>query len=197
MLNPFEERCIAAYRNTRDIDAACAQARVHKITMFKILQYNRLLRPEDGTRYGSMGARLGASAELEFSRLVPAAKSMNDMVANNYPGYDFHVHGWRVSVKAFSPLTIKGRISTRARWQAVMVKHESDRQTVDLFCIFLAREKGKLIQDTIYTTYLVPSQLLAGRKSLNKTDRLACELDTFEVAPRKLAAALQEGTGHG
>lgn len=188
--NAFEQRCIDAYRAAGGLDAACAAAGVHKFTMFKVLKFKGLLRPQDGLAIGSAGSRLGASAELEFARLVPAAKSMNTGVVNCHPGYDFFVDGWRVSVKACSPLAIKNRVSERLRWQAVLIGRESDRVDVDVFCVFLVRDKGVLVQDTIYKTYLIPTEMLAGRKSINKVDRVTGEMDGFEVAPLKLAGLL-------
>jgi len=186
----FVQRCIEAYRAAGTLDAACAAMGVGKFTMFKVLKSRGLLRPQDGVVYGNVGSRLGASAELEFARLVPAAKSMNEGVVNNHPAYDFHVRGWRVSVKAFSPRIIKGRVSERLRWQAVLINHESDRTGVDVFCVFLVRDKAVLVQDTIYKTYLIPVEAMEGRKSLNKADRMASEMDGFEVAPMKLSSIL-------
>lgn len=182
------DRCIQAYRTSPDLDHACSVARVHKLTMYKILKMHGVMLVEDRLKIGSMASRFGASAEKEFQRLVPAAKSMN-VIVNSNPGFDFDVNGWRVDVKAFSPMKIAGRKSTVPRWQAAI---RGMQDYVDMFCVFLAVGK-ETVQGCAYRTYLVPAELAHGRSYLCKTEGRPSELDALEVAPADLAGFFEGG----
>lgn len=188
----IEQRCIAAYRASRNLDEACAAAGVHKLTMFKILKINGVMLAEDRLTIGSVGSRLGASAEQEFQRLVPRARSMNAIVSSN-PGFDFEVGGWRVDVKAFGPIKIAGRKSNVPRWQIKLGRRGALSPHVDFFCIFLTYEPTKPLQQCVYQCYLVPAELAAGRNYLNKTEGLPSALDSLQVSPAELAAFFAEG----
>lgn len=185
------ERCIQAYRSSPNLDHACQVARVHKLTMFKILKIHGVMLASDRLTLGSMGSRMGASAEQEFQRLVPFAKPMNDLVSSN-PGFDFDVNGWRVDVKAYSPAQIKGRKSAALTWQIKIAKSDSSFPHVDMFCIFLAAQAGKLIQDCPHKTYLVPAELVSGRSYVHKTEGRPSVLDGLEVQPEQLAGFFVE-----
>jgi len=190
----FEQRCIDSYLQTQDLDATCAALNLHRFSAFRILRFAGVLLPKDGVTVGSHGSRLGASAELEFARLVPAAHSMNAKVAACHPGYDFHVHGWRVDVKAFAPQPVRQNARTpRLRWNAALIRRDSDFDAQDVFCVFLAHERERLIQDCIYKTYLVPVEALAGRRSLGKVQGYQSALDAWEVPPLKIAEFFAQG----
>ena len=192
----FEQRCIDHYMQSQDLDATCAALHLHRFSAFRILRFANVLLPKDGVTVGSHGARLGASAELEFARLVPAAHSMNAKVVACHPGYDFQVHGWRVDVKAFSPRPIKTKARTpKLQWGAALIHRDSDYETKDVFCIFLAHERERLIQNCIYKTYLVPVEALEGRRTINKVQGYQSGLDAFEVPPHKLAVAFAQMAG--
>jgi hypothetical protein len=192
--NAFEQRCIDHYLQSQDLDATCTALHLNRFSAFKILRFANVLLAKDGVTVGSHGTRLGASAELEFARLVPAAHSMNAKVAACHPGYDFHVNGWRVDVKAFSPAPIKTNTrNPKLSWRAALILKDSDFTTKDLFCIFLAHEREKLIQNCIYKTYLVPVEALEGRRSINKVQGYQSGLDAWEVPPLKIAGFFKEG----
>nr|WP_315242168.1 hypothetical protein [uncultured Albidiferax sp.] len=185
---PFTERCIAAYRSSGDMDAACREVGVHKLTMFKVLRLNGVMDIADRLKMGSPGGRMGASAEQEFSRLVPAAKSINALCSSN-PGFDFDVRGWRVDVKACGPKHVAGRKKLAHVWQARVGRGGGiESQHVDLFCIFLLDKPKALINECSYKVFLMPSELVRGRTFVSKTEGVPCELDAFEMQPDALAA---------
>ena len=180
------ERCIAAYRSSPDIDAACRVAGVHKLTMFKILKFNGVMLIADRLKVGSQSSRIGASAEQEFARLVPMAKSINAICSSN-PGFDFDANGWRVDVKAASPLKQPNRKKLTSVWRPRLSNGGPMSEHVDVLCIFLLPKSGALARAGDYKVYLVPADLVRGRCYLQKTEGIPCELDTFEVAPKQLA----------
>ena len=178
------ERCLEAYRTSADIDQACRLVGVHKLTMFKILKINGVMLIEDRLRLGTQASRFGASAEQEFQRLVPEARSMNSVVNSNQ-GFDFDVNGWRVDVKACSP--IKAPAARKSSWQVRLAKGGATPAHVDFFCLFLAERSEKAIQDSPYRAYLLPVEFVLGRTYLCKTDGCPSALDALEVAPEQLA----------
>lgn len=186
---PVTERCIAAYRSSPDLDTACRVAGVHKLTMFKILKFSGVMLIADRLKMGTPGGRLGASGEQEFQRLMPAARSMNAICEGN-PGFDFDVHGWRVDVKSASPTKKTGRKTTAKTWQAKIC--EPDRapsELVDMFCIFFSHNPAeKMMRAGAYSMFLVPADLVRGRKYLCRTEGQPGPLDEFEVQPADLAA---------
>lgn len=186
------DRCIAVYRESHNLDKVCATVGVHKLTAFKILKFNGVLTTEERLKIGSLSGRIGASAEQEFQRLVPAARSMNDIVTSN-PGFDFDVSGWRVDVKAFGPAKLKGRKSTARTWQVRLAKHSTAFDHVDVFCVFLASEAGQMVHECGYRTFLVPVELVQGRSYLKKTEGHPSVLDSLEVQPDQLAAFFTAG----
>lgn len=181
-----EERCIAAYRSSPDLNTACQTAGVHKLTMFKILKMNGVMLIADRLKIGSPGSRMGASAEQEFLRLVPAAKSINAICSSN-PGFDFDVNGWRVDVKAAGPMRLPARKTPALRWQPRVSNGGPVSEHVDLFCLFLLFKPEAMAQECGYKLYLLPADLVRGRRYISKTEGIPSELDEFEVQPDQLA----------
>ncbi|MDR2733395.1 MAG: hypothetical protein LBC99_01980 [Spirochaetota bacterium] len=182
------EGVLRAYAELGALREACERTGCPPYIAYIWLKKARALKPDEATRYGTDGAKLGALAEKEFQRLVPEAMSANGQLQKNCPSFDFDIRGITVDVKYSS-------ITSRGAWQFVTAKHKELKP--DFFAVFCAlTEKGL---DGGYRLFLIPAEFTDNTMKICFTPgNEKNPVFDYEVEPRNLAktfALMAESSG--
>lgn len=124
-------------------------------------------------RYGSKTDKLASRAEVDFKRLVPNAKDMNE--AKYQSKYDFEIYGLKVDVKA-STLKEYCKNKSLCRYSFNVKKQE---MLAD-FIVAFGYNKGELEK-----CYLFPKEHIRFMTTISISNGKSKWQD-FEVAPKEL-----------
>lgn len=172
---------LASYMETKNLRATCVATGCSAYLAFIWCKTAGVLQLEDKARYGSAASRAGATAEIEFQKLVPQAMPANQAWRANCPAYDFDFQGVLVDVK----LSRKNKVG-KWEWRLGGKK----KHPAHLYAVFLLAGKG--IADG-YRLLLIPNELFPGQHNgtLHPDDATSYWWD-FEVEAASLAKTLAE-----
>lgn len=110
----------------------------------------------DKLRYGSDRDKLAAKAESEFLRIIPSAKSMNDIEWQSK--YDFEVGSMKVDVKASKPRQLNKKYPAKS-WSFSIKKQRLVCDFIVCFCYNDDASIGQIL--------LVPSEFFSGLQTVS------------------------------
>lgn len=146
----------ASYDKHKNLKLAANDLGIKWQTLYSRLKKQGVSVVGDKLRYGSDRDKLSALAECEFKRLVPSAKSMNDIKWQHK--YDFSVNNHKIDVKCAMPKQGYHKYKSK-RW-AFSFKKQS--LVCDFICCFCMSEDKNL--DKIL---LVPSEFFKGLQTVS------------------------------
>lgn len=173
------ERCVEIYGRTQDIGAVVAETGLPWHVAYIHLKKAKALNVEARMVSGSANDRMGAFYESEFRRLVPSARSQNDVKAQN--SVDYIVGTAKVEIKSSSLYAHGGGTK---HWKFRVFTTKTRTRHADYYVCF-----GRADADDMknYQVFLFPSEILTGG---NVTVRLDGNnyWSQFKIAPDDLQA---------
>ena len=133
---------------------------------------------------------LGAEGESEFLKLVPFATEVNAIINNN-PAFDFLVGDITIDIKASRIIKMGRAKLKKEQWYFLLQRHYQKKYGADFYVLFACF--GERLKDG-YDVYIIPSELLAGIKSVNipAKSKKSCMWHDFIVEPNKVSEFFQK-----
>ncbi len=168
------QNIVAAYEKHKNLKLAADELGMKWQSLYLELRKLGVAVTGDKTRYGSDKDRLASWAESEFVRLVPHAKSQNDL--QYQAKVDFKVGEEAVDVKC-STLKQSSKNFASRRW-AFSVKKQELSST--FFVCF-----GKL--DDGYKIFMIPTEIARHYQTVSIAETGNSKWSQFEVTPQDLS----------
>lgn len=155
------ESVVDSYKRLGSISLVVQETGCPPYVVYKWLKLKKMLKNNDGLKYGTAASKKGVQAETEFQRLVPFAMNANETMQNNCPSYDFEVNGVTVDVK----------LSSRRRGGTYGFKTSKGKHfSCDFYVLFCL--SGESFSDG-YRTLIIPGEIAdtAGEISISENSK--------------------------
>ncbi|MEG2273542.1 MAG: hypothetical protein RSA22_07290 [Acinetobacter sp.] len=158
-----EQNILELYKNLGSAKCVANELEISILDVYVVLKKHKLSIEERMQMAASATSILGAQGEDEFKKLVPFAVEVNAVINAN-PAFDFLVGDITIDVKA-SHIVKRGVAKVRReQWFFVLQRSYQSQYGAQFYVLFALY--GKDPKDG-YDTYIIPSELLAGIKSVN------------------------------
>lgn len=148
------ERCAEIYARNQSINEVVAETGLPWHVAYIYLKKAKALNIETRLVSGSANDRMGAWYESEFRRLVPSARSQNDVKAQN--SIDYLVGAAKIEIKSSSLYTHGGGTQ---HWKFRVFCSKTRTRNADYYVCF-----GRLDAENLknYALFIFPAELLTG-----------------------------------
>lgn len=165
-----------AYEKHKNLKLAASELGIPWQTLYVRLKKEGVSVAGDKLRYGTDRDRLGAMAEAEFKRLVPAATNANETKYQSK--WDFDISGLKVDVKASMPRQLNKRYPSKS-WSFSFKKQSL---VCDFICCFCLSESGETRHILV-----VPREFFGGLQTVSVSCGGCSKWLDYSVDPDELA----------